>query len=271
MEKLLREIPHQTNIVIVSSNRSGSTLLSTIIGDILDYKHFVLDDWRDGDLGLRDIIRKLSQSPVIFDELFHTSNLNRMTTQEWKETENIIQWDNCGLILKDHLEYYTNYVERTGVEDNPFTRLYKNYYRIKLVRRNLWRKTISDRIAQSTGIWGIQKRDYVRFSEDNYQKIYIEPKSFLNQLDQECIKIYNLLKFKPNHFHLTLDYDRDLRDADIPWISVQKSCQMPPYEQSVVNIDELWTIFLDWCAYTRDNRHHLYTVDSVGDMWLWNR
>lgn len=242
-------------ILIVGMPRGGSTymynLLSKYNGLSFDSAHICNEPF--GTIRLE--YRKM--------EIDDFNYLHSLYEQRLNSIKNIIDNDShC--VIKDHIQNYRSYEDDLGTKF-PFDSLYKDFYKIKLIRNDFKALVYSLAIAKTTRAF------YVFNEEDNVTQVTIDKEMLQYSIDHQW-DILNLLYTDINKYDEVVVYDDlsgdptvdqqliqytkdDIRDIKIELLKANK------HQQSIANYDEVEHWFTE---YTQKLSSDIIQLNSNG-------
>jgi hypothetical protein len=215
------------NIHILGESRTGSTTLMYKLAELKGYNNTgYFNELRDGKNPTSGTINE----PFKIDEF----GIDLPSKEVILKLEKLLQTTK-NLVVKDHLSNYSVYSKYYN-RRNPHPRLYRNYTRIKLTRKNIWDRSLSTIIAVNKEIWVNSS------SNPNPQSdtpLYINPTQYKHELNRDIQTNYLLQTYNPSAFHYTLDYN-DLIKLNL---TSNLTLKNKPPKDIICNIDELWEVF----------------------------
>lgn len=190
--------PEFDKALVIGSPRTGSSLVAWMCRI---------------DLGL------IHRRDRFFNEPFHGDNYDTEMRFNLHKIETIIE-EEQPIVVKDHWSHYGEYKSKTGL-DFPQS-LYKDFYRIRIIRRNFRAMVWSNAIAEEYGIWGEESKTL-----KNRRNVFIKPENFLDAFEKTIVDI-NIERVVSTTFlkpHRTIYYEDIWRDANryYPEILLQKN------------------------------------------------
>lgn len=183
----------------------------------------------------------------VFNEEFRNAwergESNDNVNEEYESLINKLKTIEGTVVSKDHIQHYMMYRHIMG-EEFPFNEVYKDYYKIKLVRTNIKHMAYSVAIALTTGRF---------FNIDDDTKVDVDLEVYKHNLMEHIKGCTELLLFDAD-FDQIINYDELSGDQvsdqkmfrplaatarELP-ITIKKR---PPYQDVINNIDELDIVY----------------------------
>lgn len=218
-------------VLIVGMPRAGTTYVLHLMSAYLDTMHLsepigsVLVDWRASG-------KDVSEIPQLFK--------NAVTSIRQYVDDN----DKC--VIKDHIQNYRSYGKHTG-KTYPWEKLYKDFYKIKLFRRDFKALVFSMAISKTTRVFNVANKDElvrsVTIDETFFKQVLIDQWDILQLMYEDKLEYDEVVYFDdftgdPVEDQKLLAYTRDnIKNIYVP---IKKA---NPHREVISNYDELEKIF----------------------------